>query len=120
MKPGFYEQAFIEMRQLLKAPESWIKGSYAKTGEFGYEAEPESKEATCFCLLGAARKVASSDKALFCDVYFAIRQMVRLFHVESVRSTAPIPDFNDAPKTTHADILEFLGVAIINCREAGV
>jgi len=100
------------MRELLATPEKWTQGVEARDAE-GRSVSPlmRTHNATCFCLEGAYVRVLN-------DVYNSADPVVRSAMVISdhlVTFNKFLPEgfvalsfFNDAPTTTHADILAFL------------
>lgn len=97
----------IAMRELLSDPSRWTKGQLARNthGEVCY---PTDSEATCFCLYGAAVKIAD-DEALADELL----EYLRPFSVRT-KDLGPVA-FNDNGRTTHADILKLLDEAIASC-----
>lgn len=83
-------------RERISAPERWTKGGYAKDAK-GFSVAPDAPEAVCWCASGAV-KAESPDG----DELYDIRGALSL-HISGI--TNGIPRFNDAPSTTHADIL---------------
>ena len=100
------------MRALLATPEKWTQGVEARDAE-GRPADPlmRTHNATCFCLVGAYVRVLN-------DVYNSADPVARsaLWTSDGLGTFKKfLPDgfealsfFNDAPTTTHADILAFL------------
>jgi len=84
----------MKIRDLLTDESKWAKGDYAfdEKGEF---VHPESKYARSFCLLGAAKKIYTTDRALS-----RIKRKINKY--VGPDSSAII--FNDDPSTTFADI----------------
>jgi len=91
---------------LIEPDGAWTQGALARTKRWR-EIGPHEGNAACFCAAGAIRKVAeffpasrsvawnlSSDEALFLGY-------------------ETLPDFNDAPTTTQADVVALLRRAAI-------
>lgn len=81
--------------ELLANPENWTKGSFSRNAQGNYVA-PRSNHATCWCLMGALMRcgVTELNSAV-------IQKLNGKFEGNLAR-------FNDAPDTTHADILTLL------------
>lgn len=103
----------------IATPERWTKGTYARD-ESGEPADSYSARAVCWCMLGA----------VFADVIdgIAIEHAICLPHpIEDALKAANggevrFAHFNDAPETTHADVLAVLdrAIAFAKRREAEV
>lgn len=93
------------VRSLLSVPERWTKNVYARAGK--KRIGPLNDEATCWCVLGAVRRVTKlpEDSAYFTVVTSAI--------AAQLPEGAPrIHKWNDDPSRTHADVLALLDKAI--------
>ncbi|QWK78628.1 DUF6197 family protein [Ochrobactrum sp. BTU1] len=93
-------------RDLISVPDRWTKWGYGfevkplteeQAGETPWVTEPE---ATCFCALGAVRKVTGRA-----DDY---QPAVRLLEAGAF----DVAEYNDHPSTTHADVLRMFNRAI--------
>ena len=95
-------------RALIDAPEKWTRGFYARDTH-GVLVYPTSRDAVCFCIQGALRRVVASDgfTRLTEDAENAISRAL----LRSNWEMNP-PDFNDDPETTHADVLAAFDCAI--------
>lgn len=79
-------------KALIDTPEKWIKGEYARNG--------------CFCALGAAFEAAGWEGwKLGSDIEGAL-------DAELPDGFDSVPQFNDHPATTHADIMSLFDRAI--------
>lgn len=96
---------------LIDTPEKWIKNVFARDAT-GKPVAPEDTTATCFCLMGAYRRAASSShSALPIGVaYQAIYQAIP--SLTKYAKYASLPNFNDSPETTHADVMKILDQTI--------
>ena len=92
--------AVKRMRKLLAKPDAWCKGYEAiRRDSFGASStSPKNPSASSWCLLGAAKRCRADTQG----------------HHECLRwaSTEPLVQFNDAPETTHRDVLRFLDACI--------
>ena len=90
----------IAEKKLLSDPKRWTKGYFARDAN-GIHVGYLSKDAVCWCQMGAGLKIGfnvSSDN---------IKQLVaRMFNHQDVVS------FNDAPETTHDDLMKFYDACI--------
>jgi hypothetical protein len=108
-----YENAFRSVRAVIDTPEKWTKKQLARN--IGAAAcQVHAAEAVCFCLMGACCKASiSPDESMFVEQ--SIGNILPLFS-EYNNYVA----FNDDRKTTHADVMNLLDMAILNCELAGV
>ena len=90
-------------RALIDTPEKWTKGAYGRTADHSPTSYRDPR-AVCHCMLGALRSIGPADW---------LRQEEL---VEDVMTGyghhSHIPTFNDAPTTTHADVLAVFDMAI--------
>lgn len=117
-----YEQA-VALRDLLADPAHWSKGSLAKTSAGG-NTDPMRKEASCFCLVGAASRVIKDPRTRHIGNYEAVRLhplgllLANViagvqkwnYGIECLASAGPIYSFND--HAAHADVMEVLETAV--------
>jgi len=61
MKKSLMIKYLKEMRTLLSNPKRWTQKSWARDNE-GYKVYYNSETASCFCLMGAAYKVAKYNE----------------------------------------------------------
>ena len=87
--------------KLIADPKNWGRERYAADlkGRFAYIDSPE---ATCWCMVGAMRRVYSGQ-ALF----YKEDALSRFIDAEYPQYR-DIPQFNDSPTTTHATVLAIL------------
>lgn len=93
-------------RELLSDPVRWTKGCLARDAN---GVSVHASNGVCWCLMGAVIKVCPDD-----DDYMT-RSSARHFIHESLEGQSiygDIPSFNDAPDTTHEDLLKTLDKAI--------
>lgn len=117
-----YEEVFTDMRMRLSSPTQWIKGSAAMTSKNGLTVCSLDERATCFCLRGLAQVSVANVKNSPCvsKVWDAMDDMVFFVYPRYSAEESHASDFNDDRKTTHKEVLEFLDIAVLNCRLAGV
>lgn len=103
------KETLIAARKLIEKPENWTKGAHARDSE-GVDVWPDDSSSVCFCASGAVR-LASSGSAL---ELFIGQKMLEECLPPSL-GYDQIPSFNDAPETTHADVLALFDRAIAAC-----
>lgn len=97
------------VRAVIDTPEKWTKGAFARK----VNGDPGSySEAVCFCILGAIRVALSNNRFLRTD----LRNHLRVALPNPIEHDA-LDDFNDAPSTTHADVMALFDVAIKKAEE---
>ena len=106
MEPERTKQIITDTKQLLSNPNHWTKGAYARYGRDGKQIWPKEELAKCFCLGGAVIKLTSN--ASECK---AITGLLR-GQIRRGKKYHTIPQFNDAPETTHKDIIGLLDRAL--------
>lgn len=98
-------KVLLKAMDIIATPDRWTKGSYARDS-VGGNISTFSKDAVCFCSIGALSKTGefSGSKA-------------GSYLTQALPPKKTIVSFNDARKTTHADVMEkfmtayFLAVA---------
>lgn len=110
-------QLFQAARDWLANPKHWTKGHYAKD-ENGNPTDPypfNRKRIACTCALGAMLKV-DPDQYIRLGVSNRLRDYIpKTFSSLSGRRAAQmrhVHRFNDAPTTTHQDVLDLFDRAI--------
>ncbi|UWF59825.1 DUF6197 family protein [Brucella sp. 2716] len=108
-------------RDLISVPGRWTKWGY------GFKEKPETlddafasrrlfcdlSEATCFCSWGALLAVMGvSNRVYFGEAFSVLKDTIR-----ATTDFRGIPAFNDAPSTTHADVLRMFNRAIKKAEE---
>ena len=95
-------------RALIEKPENWVKGTYS----CHVEGRP------CYCMLGALDQAVDNNQD---DDLYVGSPLHQTAHnalldalVDSYTDVGTVPDFNDAPTTTHADVLKVYDLAIAN------
>lgn len=98
-------------KQLLSDPARWIKGASAKNKK-GDATIAFSTYAVCWCQAGASTKYWGNDiRLLDMENEFKIRTDIAQY----LGFTIPVK-FNDAKETTHADLMEFYDLCIIQAK----
>ncbi len=93
-----------EVRALLADPNCWTQGEIARN-RAGKPEFAESKEACCWCLVGAVWRVAGTGPEA--------RQARRFLHVAiDGIPLGKIPNWNDTPGRTHAEVVVVVDRAI--------
>lgn len=94
-------------RAKIEKPETWIKGDYARTAPDGNPIGPACDNAKCWCTAGAVD--AASDYT-YTNAWYYLTLALPSPWVEIVH-------FNDAPDTTHDDVLALFDRAIAKAKE---
>lgn len=115
------KEILVASRELLAKAECWTKGCAAR-GIGNTPQKVMSDEATCFCMMGAMRRVLGyalpsyqypameSARKILHSVLPAMPRDLNFQPVDSVVSH--IAYYNDHPATTHQDILDRFDEAI--------
>lgn len=98
-------EVLVKARELLSDPARWTQGCFARTID-GAKVRSRSKNAVCFCSVGALRKVGGSA---------ALGTAIDL--LEAVVDDS-IDAWNDDPWRTHADVLAAFDAAILKAKES--
>ncbi len=101
---------FVGARELLSDPARWGKGSFW------------DPNADCFCLIGACGVAAGLDAKSFSRMEDGFEELIAEVTPPLLRCIPAdgfVSQFNDSPRTTHADILAVLDCAIKCCDEKG-
>lgn len=89
-----------EIRGYLADPARWTKGATARDKN-GVSTSSQNPSAICHCIFGAVLKFKR----------FPENRPV-LSHLNALAPGRKVIKFNDDPRTTHADVLAFLDLAI--------
>ena len=113
-----YAEVLRDARALIADEARWIKGHFA-LDEDGEEVPSHSRRACKFCLVGAVRHAAmtrlgGNELAPHC---VKLGHMV-IASLPTGKHTWMASEFNDNPRTTHADALGVLDRAIERAEEA--
>lgn len=89
-------------RELLAKPEAWTVDALAR-GRSEREVKVHGRSAVCFCLIGSLHRIAGRK-------HHAVAHETR----KVIQGLLPVrlAFFNDAPTTTHADVLALLDKGI--------
>lgn len=98
------KEILIAAKALIDAPEKWTQGDYARDAS-GNSVSFKSKDAVCFCSLGAIHKVAKGKD--FDDAEKCLREILN----GDFRSS--LHRFNDAKN--HKEVIELFDAAIARC-----
>ncbi len=91
----------IAARKLIESPEKWTQGEMARDAD-GNMTISEDKT-VCRCALGACMSIQAGD---------GYRAMRASLNAQLPAGHIRVHEFNDAPKTTHADVLALFDRAI--------
>jgi hypothetical protein len=89
-------------RAKIERPECWTTKYYAHDATGG-ECEASAREAVCWCALGAVKSVTTHG---------CFHTLWELLRAQLPHGSVSISTYNDAPSTTHADILLLFDRAI--------
>lgn len=98
-------KVLLKAMDVIATPDKWTKEAYARNSE-GVTVPVFDKEAVCFCSLGALDKTGAM-----------LYSKAGTYLIQALPVRKSIPEFNDAKKTTHSDVMEkfmtayFLAVA---------
>lgn len=84
--------------ELLADPKAWTKGAYGRDKD-GDDAGSFCEDAVSWCAAGAINRC--------CDNPSAAKSLFREY-LQDKFGDRSIPNFNDAPERTHAEVLEAL------------
>jgi hypothetical protein len=97
-------EALKRIRKLLADPKSWKQGTYAKDAK-GNTVQPTDPKATCWCLVGAARKVLA-------DTPVSARPALGPVLLGMGSTMHDLVSFNDYRQRTHAEVVALLDETI--------
>lgn len=98
------KEILIAAQAKIEAPERWVKGKFASLAD-GRKCYPDNERAVCFCAEGAV--FASGAR------WAAKAKALRFLRDVAVGDEfTSIPDWNDAPDRTHAEVLAAFDRAI--------
>lgn len=115
-KQGPVEKHLRRLKKKIQNPKHWTQGAYArdKHGNYVYK---RSKEAVCWCLVGAqlvtALRVNQTGIAGYA-LYELIGNATYMWHEEGQRRAI----FND--NHTHGEVMELLDISIMNAQACGL
>lgn len=89
------QEALLKAAALIEQPGRWTQGSYAKDRN-GFPVSHTSKEAICFCMMGAVYKVVPYKED---NLLSGVRSLLRPI----IGDAGP---FNDAPGRTAQEVAE--------------
>lgn len=91
-------EKMVLARALVEEPENWCQGTYARNDK-GHPVLEDFPDSVCFCMAGACRLACANASLLHCALPYE-------------QCHTSIPNFNDSPTTTHADVLAVFDRAI--------
>ena len=105
--PESKEEILRKVRDLLSDPARWTKGWFAKDSSEN-PCVPTSKDAVCWCALGAMRKqLGYVEDDLFMEI---TRDLEAILKKQGYNHS--LATFNDDPATTHNQMMKLLNLAI--------
>lgn len=99
-------QFLVEAKKLIDSPEKWTQDSFAKD-QTGAEVSYASSQATCFCSLGALRRVELNE---FCDDSGELRERSKRFLNRAIEETTSYSLYGIAPFNDEASHEEVMAV----------
>lgn len=100
-------------RELIAEPKRWTKHRAASVSPTGPTLKPNDPNAACWCAVGACAKAVGKDLTVPKDsawgdpeVRMAIYGLMETVTAQHGAFYSSLPDFNDSPSTTHAEILD--------------
>lgn len=102
------DQPLKELRDLLDHPNGWCKSNFAKNSD-GESVDPQHPTACKWCLMGGVTHVAGHNELLYSCVMSHLYDALR-----AIGTNVSMMTFNDAPETTHADVIAVIDKAIEN------
>lgn len=102
-------ELLTQTKSLIANPDNWIKKKNALSAK-GREVKPSSNRACKFCLLGALDRVSALNGFTYSVRNEAIYRLE--IEVKQVSEYRCVHWYNDAPKTTHSDVIAILDNAI--------
>jgi hypothetical protein len=96
-------EVLVAARKLIEKPENWCQHGYALADDDD-GTSPLNKRAVKWCMAGACYRAAGRP------VHFSDPDAIKL--LERITSANWIPDWNDAPDRTHAEVLAAFDKAI--------
>lgn len=107
-------EVLVRAREFISDPARWTKGTASRDAE-GNEVDP--RDGCTFCIFGALR-LAVNDQTFY-DYYRQAADELcydKFGQTEDVKWTA-LTKFNDAPETTHDDVLALFDKTISRLQE---
>jgi hypothetical protein len=95
-------------RETIADPKHWTQGAYARD-KHGVPVDSLRGEGCTFCTFGAVRHVVAKENAEYFEAEVALDSSVPR---DGMGATIGAINFNDAPTTTHADVLALFDRAI--------
>lgn len=102
------KELLTKAKELISDPNKWTKESFARNKD-NKPVEYLSPDATCFCAIGAIRKVGYSNES-FTKTLPAEIKLQR--EVQKNTIFAEVASFNDFLLTTHEEVLHLFDKAI--------
>ena len=102
----------IDARKLIRKPENWTKGAFART-KAGTSVPTHHSFARQFCVSGALQNAAGPG---LYDEYSAARKLVG----DCMPEEGHLLNFNDALSTTHPMVMKLFNQAIRRAKEQGI
>lgn len=116
--------ALIKARRLVARPEWWTRRAKARNA-LGAPVLPLDAKSYAFCVTGAVEASVGGQGAnpvMFSRCLFALGERLPAPAVPPdmpATAAARLIDWNDNPRTAHADVLSLFDAAITDCRRYG-
>jgi len=120
--PFAHPDFFDRVADLLRPEGAWIKGETARTGNNRTVAS-NSKDAVCWCLLGAVTRIREELQIFDYAYWVSIRAILTkaMSEVDTIYSDNSFPAmaaWNDRPERTKEEVLSALALASQKLKEA--
>jgi len=101
-----------QMRRHLTPPDMWMKGNYSHRGIQGAEAGDPCCLYGCMYYVRNQNRFEGPEGMTGSELFVAVDMIINM-HIAPPGERSPgIPDFNDDPNTTHADVMAMLDECI--------
>ncbi len=97
---------FKTVAELLEDPKRWTKGAFARDAKGDEVKDPGDPSAVCWCLVGAM-SVVYREGSRFVSAYERLKDIIL------EQTGQHMSSFNDAPETTHEDLMRIVRMANI-------
>lgn len=87
-----------KLTDVLSDETKWTQGVLSRNNE-GFDVTPHADDACRWCVIGAALRVSGDSQLTYLRVFNALQKVVISYYGGS-----SVPDFNDAPGRTFAEV----------------
>lgn len=104
-------QLLIDAKELIKDPEHWTKGEYARDSE-GKKVADSHSEACQWCIVGALWRASGLGPNCYDSYKASLVNDGCKFLIKAVNSEKSLSKWNDSESTTHDDVMKAYNKAI--------